>query len=91
MNIPRKEAQALARLISQNFSAKEKGLHPMPDLLRCETTKEPAKEQAEPELPPRPSFLSRLFSKPPGFLAGLLAGFALRFITELIKLLLTGG
>ena len=90
MNISKREAKALIRMISQNFSAKEKGLYPMPDLLRCETAEEPAKEQAEPELPPRTSFLSRLFGKPPGIIAGLIAGFAIRFITELIKLLLTG-
>lgn len=61
----------------------------------CDRTSNPAytmldeanRPMALPELPPRPS----LFNKPPGFLAGLIVGFALRFITELIKLFLSGG
>jgi len=97
MNIPQKEAQALGRLLVKNFSSageragmshQSKQAHePAPELLRGEASKEPAQKQAQPELPPRPS----LFSKPPGFLAGLIVGFALRFITEFIKLLLSGG
>ena len=84
MNTPRKETQALGRLLVKNFSSagrQSDGVdHSAPKGKRFKETADYYQRE-----------LNKRAYKPPGFLAGLIVGFALRFITEFIKLLRSGG